>query len=168
MRRITVLSVAAAVTVAVAITSFMLSRTLAVREPIAMVTSAQVADPPLINGTVSSRQVPMQVKVPSQSVPPVASPASAAAFSISSAASPRPACRNPDALGVSRVVEIDTAGGPGFGFEQFKAYDFLREREVVLTFDDGPWPGNTQAVLKALADQCTKALFFPIGKHAMW
>ena len=168
MRRITVLSVAAAVTVAVAITSFMLSRTLAVREPIAIVTSAKVAEPPLITGTLSSRQVPMQVQVPSPSAPPVASLASAAAFPISSAASPRPVCGNPDALGVSRVVEIDTAGGPGFGFEQFKAYDFLRDREVVLTFDDGPWPGNTQAVLKALADQCTKALFFPIGKHAMW
>src|SRR6516164_8263621 len=75
---------------------------------------------------------------------------------------------NPNALGISRVVEIDTTGGPGFGFEHFKAYDFLREHEVVLTFDDGPWPGNTPAVLKALADQCTKALFFPIGKHAMW
>jgi len=77
-------------------------------------------------------------------------------------------CSNPNALGVSRVVEIDTAGGPGFGFEHFKAYDFLRDHEVVLTFDDGPWPGNTPAVLKALADQCTKGLFFPIGKHASW
>ena len=38
----------------------------------------------------------------------------------------------------------------------------------MLTFDDGPWPGNTPAVLKALAEQCTKAVFFPIGKHAMW
>jgi len=75
-------------------------------------------------------------------------------------------CENPNALGVARVVEIDTTGGPGFGFEHFKAYDFLRDKEVVLTFDDGPWPGNTPAVLKALADQCTKALFFPIGKHA--
>jgi peptidoglycan/xylan/chitin deacetylase (PgdA/CDA1 family) len=75
-------------------------------------------------------------------------------------------CDNPNALGVARVVEIDTTGGPGFGFEHFKAYDFLRDKEVVLTFDDGPWPGNTPAVLKALADQCTKALFFPIGKHA--
>ena len=77
-------------------------------------------------------------------------------------------CNNPNALGVSRVVEIDTTGGPGFGFEHFKAYDFLRDKEVVLTFDDGPWPGHTPAVLKALADQCTKALFFPIGKHAGW
>jgi len=75
-------------------------------------------------------------------------------------------CDNPNALGVSRVVQIDTTGGPGFGFEHFKAYDFLREKEVVLTFDDGPWPNNTPMVLKALADQCTKALFFPIGKHA--
>jgi peptidoglycan/xylan/chitin deacetylase (PgdA/CDA1 family) len=75
-------------------------------------------------------------------------------------------CDNPNALGVARVVQIDTTGGPGFGFEHFKAYDFLRDHEVVLTFDDGPWPGNTPAVLKTLADQCTKALFFPIGKHA--
>ncbi len=75
---------------------------------------------------------------------------------------------NPAPLGVARTVEIDTTGGPGFGFAQFKAYDFLRESEVVLTFDDGPWPANTPAVLKALAAQCTKAVFFPIGKHAMW
>jgi peptidoglycan/xylan/chitin deacetylase (PgdA/CDA1 family) len=75
-------------------------------------------------------------------------------------------CDNPKALGVERVVQIDTTGAPGFGFEHFKAYDFLRDKEVVLTFDDGPWPGNTDRVLKALADECTKALFFNIGKHA--
>jgi peptidoglycan/xylan/chitin deacetylase (PgdA/CDA1 family) len=77
-------------------------------------------------------------------------------------------CDNPNALGVARVVEIDTTGGPGFGFEHFKAYDFLKDKEVVLTFDDGPWPVNTPGVLKALADQCTKAMFFNIGKHAGW
>jgi len=75
-------------------------------------------------------------------------------------------CKNPNALGVERVVQIDTTGGPGFGFEHFKAYDFLKDKEVVLTFDDGPWQGNTERVLKALADECTKALFFEIGKHA--
>ena len=75
---------------------------------------------------------------------------------------------NPNALGVSRVVEIDTTGGPGFGFEHFKQHDFLREGEVVLTFDDGPWPTNTPAVLKALAADCAKAIFFPIGKHATY
>ena len=98
-------------------------------------------------------------------------PASAPAPAAAPPAAPAPAkstCNNPNALGVARVVEIDTTGGPGFGFEHFKAYDFLRDKEVVLTFDDGPWPGHTPAVLKALADQCTKALFFPIGKHAGW
>ena len=80
----------------------------------------------------------------------------------------RPACANPDALGVSRVVEIDTTGGPGFGFEHFKQLDFLTDKEVVLTFDDGPWPGNTPAVLKALAEECTRGVFFPIGKHATY
>jgi hypothetical protein len=34
------------------------------------------------------------------------------------------ACDNPDAMGLSRIVEIDTTGGPGFGFEHFKQYDF--------------------------------------------
>src|ERR1700681_1123783 len=83
-------------------------------------------------------------------------------------APPKAACANADALGVSRVVEIDTTGGPGFGFEHFKQLDFLADKEVVLTFDDGPWPGNTPLVLKALADECTKAVFFPIGKHATY
>jgi peptidoglycan/xylan/chitin deacetylase (PgdA/CDA1 family) len=77
-------------------------------------------------------------------------------------------CTNPNALGIARTVEVDTTGGPGFGFEQYKAHDFLLLNEVVLTFDDGPWPNNTRAVLKALADHCTKAIFFPIGKHALW
>jgi peptidoglycan/xylan/chitin deacetylase (PgdA/CDA1 family) len=77
-------------------------------------------------------------------------------------------CANPNALGVSRVVEIDTTGGPGFGFEHFKQFDFLTDKEVVLTFDDGPWPVNTPAVLKALADECTKGLFFSVGKHATY
>jgi peptidoglycan/xylan/chitin deacetylase (PgdA/CDA1 family) len=49
-----------------------------------------------------------------------------------------------------------------------KQYDFLRDKEIVLTFDDGPWPANTPNVLKALADECLKATFFEIGKHATW
>jgi peptidoglycan/xylan/chitin deacetylase (PgdA/CDA1 family) len=95
--------------------------------------------------------------VPAPAAPPAAAPAPA-----------KSSCANPDALGIGRTVEIDTTGGPGFGFEHFKQLDFLRDKEVVLTFDDGPWPVTTPAVLKALADECTKGIFFPIGKHATY
>jgi peptidoglycan/xylan/chitin deacetylase (PgdA/CDA1 family) len=96
-------------------------------------------------------------------------PAAAAPAAAKPAISPKVACSgNPDALGIGRVVEIDTTGGPGFGFEHFKQLDFLRDKEVVLTFDDGPWPGNTPAVVKALSDECTTGIFFSIGKHATY
>ncbi len=78
-----------------------------------------------------------------------------------------PACANPNALGIARTVEIDTKGGPGFGFEHYKAYDFLQDKEVVLTFDDGPQVRTTKAILDALDEQCTKAIFFSLGKMAL-
>lgn len=76
----------------------------------------------------------------------------------------------PDTLGVSRVVEIDTTGGPGFG-EQYKGlkwgHDFLEPGEVVLTFDDGPLRHHTAKVLAALDGECTRATFFSVGKMAL-
>ena len=117
-----------------------------------------------------------QAPMASRPATPAATPASiATAPGVTTAtAAPAPAtektaaCANPNALGVSRVVAIDTTGGPGFGFEHFKQMDFLRDKEVVLTFDDGPWPVNTPSVLKTLDDECTKAIFFPIGLHATY
>jgi peptidoglycan/xylan/chitin deacetylase (PgdA/CDA1 family) len=111
-----------------------------------------------------------------QAVAPQARGASAARIALAYSAiaaeppvaKPLPTCNNPDALGLSRVVEIDTTGGPAFGTEHFKQYDFLHDKEVVLTFDDGPWPENTPMVLKALQDNCIKATFFEIGEHATW
>jgi peptidoglycan/xylan/chitin deacetylase (PgdA/CDA1 family) len=102
-----------------------------------------------------------------------AAPAPAAGTTTATATAPTPTqlktnCSNPNAIGVSRVVSIDTTGGPGFGFEHFKQLDFLRDKEVVLTFDDGPWPVNTPSVLKTLDEECTKAIFFPIGKHSTY
>jgi len=107
----------------------------------------------------------------SQTPPAKGAAAPAAAAQAVPAAAPapaRPPCNNPNALGISRTVEIDTTGGPGFGFEHFKDLDFLRDKEVVLTFDDGPWPVNTPSVLKTLAEECTTGIFFPIGKHATY
>jgi peptidoglycan/xylan/chitin deacetylase (PgdA/CDA1 family) len=97
---------------------------------------------------------------------PAAQPAPASVPAPAPAAD-MPKCSNPDALGISRTVVVDTTGGPGFGFLQYKQYDFLADKEIVLTFDDGPWP-TTPAVLKALADECTRAVFFPIGLHTTY
>jgi len=125
-----------------------------------MAAAAPLARP---QATQSAPQQFPQAPTPSPQARPAAAVPSAAPTKVAAAR-----CANPDALGVTRLVAIDTTGGPGFGSEQFKAYDFLEAGEVVLTFDDGPWPNNTPAVLAALAAQCVKATFFPIGKHSTW
>jgi peptidoglycan/xylan/chitin deacetylase (PgdA/CDA1 family) len=112
----------------------------------------------------AAQRAPTTGSASAAATPPGATPSPAPAPLAAPAA---PKCTNPNALGVSRTVEIDTSGGPGFGGEHFKQHDFLRNKEVVLTFDDGPWP-TTTAVLKALADECVRATFFPIGKHATY
>jgi peptidoglycan-N-acetylglucosamine deacetylase len=126
--------------------------------------------------TVAPTQV-AQAAAPQAAAPSAAPPAAAApptAAPAAAAPAPAPAAQavscpgNPNALGVARTVQIDTTGGPGFGFEHFKTHDFLKPGEVVLTFDDGPWQNNTPMVLAALARHCTKATFFPIGKHATY
>jgi peptidoglycan-N-acetylglucosamine deacetylase len=127
---------------------------------------ADIAAPKTVSALQPERLPPAAAKA----LAPRADVETTAAIPEKPAATPqtKTVCANPDALGVARVVEIDTTGGPGFGFEHFKQLDFLADKEVVLTFDDGPWPVNTPLVLKALADECTKAVFFPIGKHATY
>lgn len=73
---------------------------------------------------------------------------------------------NSDALGVSRILEIDTSSGPLFGTLQYQDTLSLEPNEVVLTFDDGPHPQNTRQVLAALEKECVKATFFPLGVMA--
>ncbi len=131
---------------------------------------AQLAPAPIAPTIRPAGSPPAPVAAPAAA--PVAAPAPVAA---APPAAPQPAlkrpdipCANPNAMGVSRVVEIDTTGGPGFGSQHFKTLDFLRDHEVVFTFDDGPWLNTTPAVLKALADQCVRATFFPIGKHSTY
>jgi peptidoglycan/xylan/chitin deacetylase (PgdA/CDA1 family) len=121
---------------------------------------------------VAQAQIPAAAVPGAPAAPAPAAPAAAAPNTTpppsGKVANNKPACDKPDAMGLERIVQIDTTGGPAFGFEHFKQYDFLRDGEVVLTFDDGPWPVNTPMVLKALADQCLKATFFEIGEHATW
>jgi len=73
----------------------------------------------------------------------------------------------PAALGTSRVLAVDAASTPRVGRKHFAATLSLQPKEVVLTFDDGPWPGTTPAVLAALRSECVKATFFVLGRNAI-
>jgi peptidoglycan/xylan/chitin deacetylase (PgdA/CDA1 family) len=75
-------------------------------------------------------------------------------------------CPRKDALGTSRVLRVDAATFPRVGLKSFPQTLPLGDHEVVLTFDDGPWPGTTPKVLAALARECVLATFFLIGKSA--
>jgi peptidoglycan/xylan/chitin deacetylase (PgdA/CDA1 family) len=77
------------------------------------------------------------------------------------------ACEHPagSVLGTSRVIEIDTTGGPTYG-DQYPPSGLLKPGEVVLTFDDGPFPAVTKDILATLAAQCVKATFFYVGRMA--
>lgn len=75
-------------------------------------------------------------------------------------------CARKDALGTSRILAVDAATSPRVGLKSFPQTLALEDREVVLTFDDGPWPGMTPKVLAALAHECVRATFFLIGRSA--
>lgn len=65
------------------------------------------------------------------------------------------------ALGTARVVQLpheaSAYGGTGAALP-------LAPGEVVLTFDDGPRPESTPAVLQALQAECVRATFFMVGE----
>ncbi len=73
---------------------------------------------------------------------------------------------NPDALGTSRTIVVDPKEHPRIGTMQYGETLPLEDHEVVLTFDDGPLPTHTNAVLDILAAQCVKATFFMVGRMA--
>ena len=93
-------------------------------------------------------------------------PASAASPASANAAGKTSCTNKSNVLGVSRVVKIDTTDGPRFGLQQYKHNDFLKHKEIVLTFDDGPSRLYTRTILDALDKQCTKATFFMVGQMA--
>jgi peptidoglycan/xylan/chitin deacetylase (PgdA/CDA1 family) len=73
---------------------------------------------------------------------------------------------NPDALGTSRVITVDPAEHARVGAMQYHESLPLEDKEVVLTFDDGPLPPYTNRVLETLAAECVKATFFMVGRQA--
>jgi peptidoglycan/xylan/chitin deacetylase (PgdA/CDA1 family) len=75
-------------------------------------------------------------------------------------------CPRKGTLGTSRVLEVDAASFAQIGTKNFPQTLPLRDHEVVLTFDDGPWPPTAPKVLAALEKECVLATFFLIGKPA--
>jgi peptidoglycan/xylan/chitin deacetylase (PgdA/CDA1 family) len=73
---------------------------------------------------------------------------------------------HPDALGTSRILALDPASLSRVGVMQYPQSLPLADKEVVLTFDDGPLPRYTNPVLDILAAQCVKATFFLVGEMA--
>jgi peptidoglycan/xylan/chitin deacetylase (PgdA/CDA1 family) len=75
-------------------------------------------------------------------------------------------CPRAGTLGTSRILGVDAAHAPRVGLKSFAQTLPLEDHEVVLTFDDGPWPPTTSRVLATLAKECVHATFFLIGKPA--
>jgi peptidoglycan/xylan/chitin deacetylase (PgdA/CDA1 family) len=72
-------------------------------------------------------------------------------------------------LATARIVRIDTVGRIS-GILVSRVYrpsgGLERPRAVALTFDDGPWPRTTRAVLDVLRRMHARATFFVIGSLA--
>lgn len=75
-------------------------------------------------------------------------------------------CPNPQALGTARILTVDVKSTPRVGRRQFPSTLPLQPKELVLTFDDGPWPTTTPKVLDALKAECVRATFFLLGRNA--
>ncbi len=73
---------------------------------------------------------------------------------------------NPGALGVSRVIAVDPTEHARIGSMQYRETLPLERGEVVITFDDGPLPPNTNRILETLASECVKATYFLVGRMA--
>ncbi len=82
------------------------------------------------------------------------------------AAVAQPCPGNSQALGTERVLAVDAKSTPRVGRKHFPDTLPLARKELVLTFDDGPWPGTTPKVLDALKRECVRATFFLLGRNA--
>ncbi len=73
---------------------------------------------------------------------------------------------NPGALGTSRTIVVDPTRHNLLGGFQYRESLPLNDKEVVITFDDGPLPPYSSRILDILARECVKATFFMVGRMA--
>ena len=123
---------------------------------------AAASTTPLCSGSAFAQQLPAQAAA----VQPA--PESAASQSTREPAGQAGAnCPgHPDALGTSRVLALDPTEFPRIGRMQYPDSLPLNDKEVVLTFDDGPLLPYSNQILDVLASQCVKATYFLVGEMA--
>ena len=73
---------------------------------------------------------------------------------------------NPNAIGTSRTIVVDPSEHTLLGGFQYRESLPLNDKEVVITFDDGPLPPYSTRILEILAKECVKATYFMVGKMA--
>jgi peptidoglycan/xylan/chitin deacetylase (PgdA/CDA1 family) len=117
------------------------------------VTSSEAA--PAADGKADSKDTKLDT---------AAQPATAPAAPAQTAASDCPG--NPNALGTSRVLAIDPTDYKRIGHMQYPDSLPLQDKEVVITFDDGPIPPYSNQILDILASQCVKVTYFLVGEMA--
>jgi peptidoglycan/xylan/chitin deacetylase (PgdA/CDA1 family) len=123
---------------------------------------AAASTTPLCSGSAFAQQLPAQAAA-AQSTPEAAASQSAQEPAGQAAAN----CPgHPDALGTSRVLALDPAEYPRIGRMQYPGSLPLNDKEVVLTFDDGPLLPYSSQILDILASQCVKATYFLVGEMA--
>ncbi len=123
---------------------------------------AAASTTPLCSGSAFAQQLPAQAAAV-QSAPEAAASQSAQEPAGQAAAN----CPgHPDALGTSRVLALDPTEYPRVGRMQYPDSLPLNDKEVVLTFDDGPLLPYSNQILDILASQCVKATYFLVGEMA--
>jgi peptidoglycan-N-acetylglucosamine deacetylase len=78
---------------------------------------------------------------------------------------------NPGAVGVrtrtvgevSKIVVSEQVVTPAQDMVVIKTKPHPKEKLIALTFDDGPWPGQTDKILKILRHEGVRATFFMLG-----
>jgi peptidoglycan/xylan/chitin deacetylase (PgdA/CDA1 family) len=73
---------------------------------------------------------------------------------------------NPNALGTTRILVVAPTDYMRLGTMRYHETLPLADKEVVLTFDDGPLPPYSNKILDILTAECVKATFFIVGRMA--
>ncbi len=73
---------------------------------------------------------------------------------------------NRNALGTSRTIVVDPREHSRIGLMDYAETLPLADKEVVLTFDDGPIPPHSTRILDILAAECVRATYFIVGEMA--